>query len=58
VFVKLVFSKSTVQRMQLPPWLGPELQVGLAPVLVLLLMWWAVRRLVPAPEDGPGGPPR
>jgi membrane protease YdiL (CAAX protease family) len=56
VFVKLVFSKCTDRLGQLPPWLGPELQVGLAPVLVLLLAWWAVRRLSPPAE--PAGPPR
>lgn len=56
VFVKLVFSKCSSQRMQLPPWLGPELQVGLAPVLVLLLAGWAVRRMSRLPAGHPGGP--
>lgn len=38
VFVKLGFEKFTDQKLAFLPWVGPELQVGLAPVGMLLLV--------------------
>jgi len=44
VFVKLGFEKVTDRRVEYLPWIGPELQVGLIPVAVLVLagvwVWW------------------
>jgi membrane protease YdiL (CAAX protease family) len=55
VLVKGVFLKSFGQVAQFPPWVGPQLQVGLAPVCVLLLsgcLLWALSR----PDAGAGVP--
>jgi membrane protease YdiL (CAAX protease family) len=47
VFVKLVFGKATERVLERLPWVGPELQIGVWPVLVLLLagglVWVATR---------------
>ena len=47
VLVKGVFSKGSERRLDWWPWSGPELQVGLLPVLVLLgvlgLVWMLTR---------------
>ncbi len=56
VFVKLGFEKFTDRKMQLLPWVGPELQVGLAPVVVLLgagvlVHFWAPKT---SPNQAPG----
>ena len=52
VLAKGVFLKSFGQVAELPPWAGPQLQVGLAPVCALVLaggaLWWLTRP-VPAP---------
>jgi membrane protease YdiL (CAAX protease family) len=37
VFIKLMFTKMSIQQSQSLPWIGPELQVGLIPVGLLLL---------------------
>jgi membrane protease YdiL (CAAX protease family) len=37
VFIKLLFTKMSIQQSQSLPWIGPELQVGLIPVGLLLL---------------------
>jgi membrane protease YdiL (CAAX protease family) len=53
VFVKLVFGKGTDLVQVSLPWVGPELQIGLWPVLVLVLtggVVWAATR----PELGDG----
>ena len=38
VFVKMTFSKFTKRREELLPWIGDELQIGLVPVAVLVLL--------------------
>ena len=52
VLAKGVFLKAFGQVAELPPWAGPQLQVGLAPVCALVLaggaLWWLTRP-VPAP---------
>lgn len=44
VFVKMTFSKFTKRQWAELPWIGEELQIGLVPVVVLL-MAWALARL-------------
>ena len=50
VLAKGVFLKGFGQVSELQPWVGPQLQVGLAPVCVLLLggcgVWWLTRSAV------------
>lgn len=47
VFVKMGFSKFTKREAMLLPWVGPELQIGLVPVVVLafggVLVWFYLR---------------
>ena len=43
VFVKMSFSKFTKREAAHLPWIGEELQIGLVPVLALLLGWLLVR---------------
>jgi membrane protease YdiL (CAAX protease family) len=55
VFVKMSFSKFTKRQEEFLPWIGPELQIGLVPVAVLLVALFLVWRrmehedLLPAP---------
>jgi membrane protease YdiL (CAAX protease family) len=58
VFVKMSFSKFTRRETACLPWIGEELQIGLIPVIALLLGWllaylWLrhVDRPAPAPRD-------
>jgi membrane protease YdiL (CAAX protease family) len=58
VFVKMSFSKFTKRDTACLPWIGEELQIGLIPVIALLLGWllaylWLrhVDRPAPAPRD-------
>ena len=52
VLAKGVFLKSFGLVSEIPPWAGPQLQIGLAPVCVLLLsgaaVWWCTRPAAPA----------
>jgi membrane protease YdiL (CAAX protease family) len=43
VFVKMGFSKFTKRQEEFLPWIGPELQIGLVPVGVLILAGIALR---------------
>jgi membrane protease YdiL (CAAX protease family) len=43
VFVKMSFSKLTKRESAHLPWIGEELQIGLVPVVVLLLAWLIAR---------------
>ncbi len=55
VFVKMSFSKFTKREGEFLPWIGPELQIGLVPVAVLLVALFLVWRrmehedILPAP---------
>jgi membrane protease YdiL (CAAX protease family) len=42
VFVKMAFSKFSKRNLDLLPWVGPELQIGLVPVAALLVCAWVV----------------
>ncbi len=44
VFAKMSFSKFTKREDAHPPWIGESLELGLVPVIVLLLAWLLVRR--------------
>jgi membrane protease YdiL (CAAX protease family) len=44
VFVKMGFSKLTKRDLELLPWVGPELQIGLVPVALLLFGLYLVKR--------------
>lgn len=52
VLVKELFSKSCERIAQYPPWVGPELQVGLAPVFMLLLAGLGVLLLTGGARSG------
>lgn len=43
VFVKMSFSKFTKRDLEYLPWVGEELQIGLVPVVVLLIAWLLCR---------------
>jgi len=56
VFVKALFSRGTERVALKWPWVGPELQIGLAPVLVLFLagvVVWGVTRVRPQGGNSP-----
>jgi membrane protease YdiL (CAAX protease family) len=43
VFAKMSFSKFTKRKEEYLPWVGDELQIGLVPVAVLLIVWLLCR---------------
>lgn len=54
VFTKMGFAKFTKRDLSYMPWIGPELQIGLVPVFVLLLVGaliWAYLRFIPRPDE-------
>jgi membrane protease YdiL (CAAX protease family) len=58
VFVKMSFSKITKRDADFLPWVGPELQIGLVPVFLLLLALLIVWRRVEYEELLPSRPAR
>jgi membrane protease YdiL (CAAX protease family) len=58
VFVKMGFAKFTRRDELYLPWVGPELQIGLVPVFVLLLGLFIVWRRMEYEELLPNPPPR
>ncbi len=51
VLVKLLFSKAAERKLEMLPWVGPELQIGLAPVAVLLfagVVLWVMTKPEPS----------
>jgi membrane protease YdiL (CAAX protease family) len=58
VFVKMGFSKLTKRDADALPWIGPELQIGLVPVALLLVALYLVWRRVRFEELLPNAPKR
>lgn len=52
VFVKMGFSKLTERHQQFLPWVGPELQIGLVPVAILLACGWVLWRQLQHAQHG------
>lgn len=55
VFVKMSFSKLTKREEAYLPWIGEELQIGLVPVVALLLGWWGARLWLKHADAAPRG---
>jgi membrane protease YdiL (CAAX protease family) len=52
VFVKMSFNKLTERHHQFLPWVGPELQIGLVPVAILLACGWVLWRQLQHAQHG------